>query len=174
MSAIAEHVRQSAQEQNEPKPRRKYVGEWKDEHSAFLQELIEGKCHSYAQIAAELNARFGTSHSRSSCIGRANRMGLSNNATKSEKHPGGRPRRESGLRLVSVTRRPYIRKAPPPVLVCVPVEPRNVSLLDLQPGECRYPYGEHDYTFCGHPVFNRSSWCAPHWRSVTEQRMPRE
>lgn len=50
-----------------------------------------------------------------------------------------------------------------PALRCVEVEPRHVSLLDLQQGgDCRWPYGDGPFTFCGHPaVFG--SYCGPHF-----------
>lgn len=49
-----------------------------------------------------------------------------------------------------------------PALRCVEVDPLHVNLLDLQPEQCRWPYGEGPYTFCGHPaVFG--SYCGPHF-----------
>jgi GcrA cell cycle regulator len=55
----------------------------------------------------------------------------------------------------------------PPKLRCVGVSPRLVSLVDLEAGECRYPYGgDKDgeaITFCGHPCFRNSVYCAPHF-----------
>jgi hypothetical protein len=44
------------------------------------------------------------------------------------------------------------------------------SLIDLEPNECRYPYGDSDFKFCGAPqhihVLNgkmvQSSYCKEH------------
>ena len=42
------------------------------------------------------------------------------------------------------------------------IEPRNVTLAELEAGECRYAYGDSDFTFCGHKVQPGSSYCRPH------------
>ena len=50
-------------------------------------------------------------------------------------------------------------------LRCVEIEPRNLSLMDLDTGDCRYPYGgdeDDDAKFCGHPAVAGSSYCRPH------------
>ena len=45
--------------------------------------------------------------------------------------------------------------------------PRHLSLMDLEAGDCRYPYGGdaegEPITFCGHPRREGSSYCAPHF-----------
>lgn len=41
-------------------------------------------------------------------------------------------------------------------------EPLHVKLLDLEPGMCRYPFGESDFTFCGHKQTAGSSYCFEH------------
>jgi GcrA cell cycle regulator len=58
---------------------------------------------------------------------------------------------------------------PAPVkLRCVGVSPRLISVLELRPGDCRYPYGGdkegEEIAFCGHPQRPGSSYCAPHFR----------
>jgi GcrA cell cycle regulator len=51
-------------------------------------------------------------------------------------------------------------------LRCVEVVPRHLNLIDLEYGDCRYPYGGDEegeaITFCGHPRRRGSSYCAPH------------
>jgi len=47
-------------------------------------------------------------------------------------------------------------------LRCVKIVPRNVTLMDLEPGDCRYPYGDDVITFCGHPKQDGSQYCTPH------------
>ena len=45
--------------------------------------------------------------------------------------------------------------------------PRHLSLVDLEPGDCRYPYGGdaegEAITFCGHPRRAGSSYCVAHF-----------
>jgi GcrA cell cycle regulator len=62
-----------------------------------------------------------------------------------------------------------------PKLRCVEVNPRHLSLVDLEPGDCRYPYGgEEDgdvITFCGHPQREGSSYCVPHFHLTRGPRV---
>jgi GcrA cell cycle regulator len=52
-------------------------------------------------------------------------------------------------------------------LRCVEIDPRHLSLVELERGDCRYPYGGDEegeaITFCGHPRREGSSYCAPHF-----------
>jgi GcrA cell cycle regulator len=54
-----------------------------------------------------------------------------------------------------------------PKLRCADVVPRHLSLMDLECGDCRYPYGGdaegEAITFCGHPQRPGSSYCAAHF-----------
>ena len=54
-------------------------------------------------------------------------------------------------------------------LRCVEVEPLGKTLLELGPNECRYPYGDGPYTFCGNPTMGECSYCGPHF-GVTARR----
>lgn len=67
----------------------------------------------------------------------------------------------------------------PPVeearLRCVELVPRRLELLALQPGDCRYPYGdgeEEAITFCGHPRRQGSSYCTPHFHLSRNPDIP--
>jgi GcrA cell cycle regulator len=52
-------------------------------------------------------------------------------------------------------------------LRCVGITPRHLSLLDLAPDDCRYPYGGNEegevITFCGHARREGSSYCTSHF-----------
>ena len=52
-------------------------------------------------------------------------------------------------------------------LRCVGVVPRHLALVDLEPDDCRYPYGGDSegepITFCGHPRRAGSSYCVSHF-----------
>jgi GcrA cell cycle regulator len=52
-------------------------------------------------------------------------------------------------------------------LRCVEIDPRHLSLADLEPGDCRYPFGGEEegeaITFCGHPRQQGSSYCTSHF-----------
>ena len=47
-------------------------------------------------------------------------------------------------------------------LRCTEIVPRNVSLIDLESDDCRYPYGTDEITFCGHLKQPGSAYCAAH------------
>ena len=38
----------------------------------------------------------------------------------------------------------------------------NIDLEDLKNRRCRYPYGDGPFTFCGHPVKEKSPYCEEH------------
>ena len=62
---------------------------------------------------------------------------------------------------------PVFERVKPRKLRCVKLEPRHLSLTDLEHGDCRYPYGGDEegeaITFCGHPRRNGASYCTPHF-----------
>jgi GcrA cell cycle regulator len=53
-----------------------------------------------------------------------------------------------------------------------------ISLIELGPNDCRYPYGgEKDgeaITFCGHPKVPGSSYCVPHFHLTRGDEVPAE
>lgn len=146
---------------------------WAPEHSDALREcLAEGM--SFAESANAINARFNTAYSRNATIGRAKRMGLAGSGRRAGLNRS--PQRLSAPRLhKNCERQPAESKRPVPVseraerikLRCVQIVPRHLSLMDLEVGDCRYPYGGDDdgevITFCGHPQREGSSYCAGHF-----------
>jgi GcrA cell cycle regulator len=149
-------------------------GHWPSEHSDALRDyLLKGM--SYAEIGRQINARFGAAYTRSAVAGRAKRLGLIASAPVTS--PSIVPSLPSGACLVSPHRsapnfnlppKSALKPVPPVKLRCVGVQPRLISLVELAPGDCRYPYGGdkdgEEITFCGHPCQPGSSYCAPHAR----------
>ena len=146
--------------------------EWAPAHSEALREYL-GKGMSYSEIADAINAKFKTAYSRSAALGRAKRMGL-----------GGLDRPKEGVTPPPSAKPPLLRRLqryaaefirPVPVfertetvkLRCVDINPRHLSLGELERGDCRYPYGgDKDgeaITFCGHPRRAGSSYCTAHF-----------
>jgi GcrA cell cycle regulator len=149
---------------------------WAPEHSAALSEyLAQGM--SYSEIARAINAKFNTTYSRNAALGRAQRMGLGGT---------GRPRDWARLppkaeqpslhkvreRYASMSRWfvPVFEPVESPKLRCADVNPRHLSLLELESGDCRYPYGGDEegeaITFCGHARREDSSYCTPHFHLI--------
>jgi GcrA cell cycle regulator len=146
---------------------------WTDEHSKALREFLESGM-SYSRIADAINAKFKTAYSRNATIGRAKRMGLAGPdqpknwpkpilSAEAPRLP--RPRE----RLASESRRPMpvFESVGPVKFRCVQIDPRHLSLMDLEPGDCRYPHGGDEegeaITFCGHPRRRGTSYCTAHF-----------
>jgi GcrA cell cycle regulator len=73
---------------------------------------------------------------------------------------------------------PVFKEIKPVKLRCVAIEPRHLSLIELERGDCRYPYGGDEegeaITFCGHPRRPGSSYCTPHFHLSRDPIMPAE
>lgn len=160
---------------------------WLPEHSAALRDLrIRGM--SYSQIADTINARFNTAYTRYAALSRGQRMGLGcfdrlepslpelpgRPDNGPERPPEGgppldRPREARAEPRADLVRwqKAFSAKLDLPELRCAEVTPRRLSLLELQAGDCRYPYGGdtdgETMTFCGHPRRPGSSYCTPHF-----------
>ncbi len=161
---------------------------WPPEHSEALRAYL-ARGMSYSESADAINAKFGTAYSRSAAIGRARRMGLAGpeRPKDSLKHWPTRPPKAKAPRLDRPRERhvpefmppmPVFERAEAPRLRCVEIVPRRLSLVELEPGDCRYPYGGDEdgeaITFCGHPRREGSSYCAPHFHLTRGPGTPSE
>ena len=141
---------------------------WPKERDEKLKLLYAVTPHfSASEIAAEL----GDGLSRNAIIGRIHRLGLPLRGQGKKRPQPKRPKptRTHKLRVVransnSTQLRVYeaseIELAP---LRCAEIEPRNLSLVDLDPCDCRYPVTDTTpFLFCGHPKTDASSYCRAH------------
>jgi GcrA cell cycle regulator len=149
---------------------------WAGVHSDALREYL-AKGMSYAEIADAINAKFKTAYSRNAAIGRARRMGIASPERRKDlpRHwptpPKLQPPRLRKLRECHAPEftwpMPIFERAETVKLRCVEIDPRHLSLADLERDDCRYPYGGDEegeaITFCGHPRRQDSSYCAPHF-----------
>jgi hypothetical protein len=142
------------------------IDSWPDDQVEELKRLND-KGLSSAEAAHELNLKFRATHSRNAVIGKKARLGLS--------VPTGprTPRMKSAQDRVLKARIAH-PKAARHQFTCdesglriADVVPLHLSLLDLGPRQCRYPYGDSPFTFCGCSTFDGSSWCEPHAALVT-------
>jgi GcrA cell cycle regulator len=142
---------------------------WAEEHKQKLVELYnEDNGLSFAKMAAEINAAFGTEYSRKALIGQSRRMRLrGKRAPDSDKPIVPRDRKPRTVR----TKAPDIAL---PALRCVEIEPMHVSFADLHGGMCKYPFGDDPatFTFCGHPQKANSPYCGPHHAIAYEKPRP--
>src|SRR5271167_900573 len=153
---------------------------WAEEHSQALREYLE-KGLPYSEIANAINARFNTDYSRNAAIGRAKRMGLSgperpDRPARLKPQPKLNPKRLNKMRARALSvprpRMKVLERAAALNLRCVGIAPRHLSLLELEDGDCRYPYGGdregEAITFCGHPRREGSSYCTSHFHLTSE------
>jgi GcrA cell cycle regulator len=161
---------------------------WEAAHSQALREYL-AKGMPFSEIADAINARFGTDYSRNAAIGRARRMGLAvpDRPGDGLKHWPKRPPKAKASRLSRPRERhvpeftrpiPVLERVELPELRCVEIAPRHLALVDLEPGDCRYPYGGDEegeaITFCGHPRRVGSSYCALHFHLTRNPELPSE
>lgn len=140
---------------------------WPSEHCDALRECLANGM-SFAESAGAINARFDTAYSRCATIGRAKRMGLA--ALDRPKRLLRVPQQSESSRCHQTRECPV--ESPPAErphrvkLRCVQILPRHLPLIDLEAGDCRYPYGgeaeAEAITFCGHPRREGSSYCLGH------------
>jgi GcrA cell cycle regulator len=146
---------------------------WAPAHSDALRRYF-AMGMSYAEIARAINAEFKTDYSRCAAIGRARRLGLGFARLLDElASPVPKPPSPELYKLAKsqealakwLARRAH--RTEMPTLRCAAVEPRGLSLLELEAGDCRYPYGGDEegeaVMFCGHPKREGSSYCAAHF-----------
>jgi GcrA cell cycle regulator len=146
---------------------------WAPEHSDALRDLLARRL-SFSEVAAALNKRFNTAYSRNAVIGRARRLGLAG-TDRPGLPPCVQPRLNRLGEVCSLLPTspkfhwpmPPIKETKPVKLRCVEIDPRHLSLVELERGDCRYPYGGDEegeaITFCGHPRRPGSSYCTPHF-----------
>jgi len=148
-------------------------GHWSSEQSDALRDYFF-KGMSYAEIGRQINARFGTAYTRNAVVGRAKRLGLAMSGQVAS--PSIVPSlagessllspRRAALPSLNLPPPAALKPASPVKLRCVGVQPRLITLGELEHCDCRYPYGGdregEEIAFCGHPRQPGSSYCAPH------------
>ena len=160
-------------------------GERTAEQSQALRDHVAHGL-SFARAVAEINARFGTAYTRNAAIGRGKRMGLiAPRQSEDRAVPAKALRPAKGPRPGKASRPEMARQrhgaepsqpepelvpavaAAPTQLRCVGISPRLISVVELEPCDCRYPYGgdkdNEPIAFCGHPCRASSSYCTPHF-----------
>jgi len=139
-------------------------GKWTCEQIEQLKKLYENNL-SAGQIAAEMNCGY----TRNAVIGKIHRIGL---PLRGQRKAAPRQRKKTvrtetirivransnsnSLRIIESATLETAR------LRCAEVEPRNVALVDLSLGGCRYPYGDGPFVFCDHPTIDGRAYCDPH------------
>lgn len=132
---------------------------WTDEQSEVLVALL-AQGRSYAEIAETLNEQFNTSYSRNAACGKGFRLRVTA-PPKIKAPPRERKRKPAAVSVKPPPRIEEIR------LRCAEIEPRHLTLEQLDPDDCRYPFGEGPFTFCGRLKLEGRSYCPEHFRLST-------
>jgi len=144
---------------------------WPDEHTELLRsEWAKGS--SAAQVAAALGLQFNAGYSRNAVCGKVHRLGLSqvrpvmSDKPRKKRHQPYKPRpkrlAKTGNASFAMVDTPIFSRHEQSQLRCVEVEPLNISFAELQTGDCKYPYGERDFTYCGLPAIEGKPYCLSH------------
>jgi GcrA cell cycle regulator len=145
---------------------------WPPEHCDALREYL-ARGLSFAEATDAINARFHAGYSRNATLGRARRMGLAAvdrpkrlPRVPQELHPT-QLRKDREPTTESRPSTPISERLDRVKLRCIQIKPRHLPLIDLEAGDCRYPYGgdaeSEAITFCGHPQREGSSYCLGHF-----------
>lgn len=147
---------------------------WTDQRVIDLVQFL-GKGLTYSEIAG----RIGCGVTRCAVSGKINRLGL---VSYSNNHGGGTRRTPEEIEITKqlqnerrrARRRAlcFISGTGPTMRVDIPrparpthceeITPRHLTLLELEPHHCRWPYGNKPYTFCGLDQYEGSSYCLYH------------
>ena len=140
---------------------------WTEERKAEAKSLYIDQDKSSSVVGAH----FGVS--RNAVIGIINRMGLKkdNPNKKGEKKP---PVPKVYKRARTAAER-VVRRAQGPAITIIhgeDIPPLLASVKDLNDTKCAYPYGNHDFQFCGRPR-THGSFCSAHGSiCYNEPRIP--
>lgn len=139
---------------------------WKEEHDELLKACLQAGM-SYASAADTINRKFGTTFSRNSAIGRAQRKGYASTVPFAGNHSSRKPKKAKRERKPAAPPKP--KAIPQPTITyedaklrCAEVAPMHLNLVDLKAHQCHWPFGTGPYTFCGRKKFPGSPYCEAH------------
>lgn len=138
---------------------------------ALVRKLVE--LHEQQKTFSQIAEIIGMS--RNACIGKARRLGLER--TPDTLSPEDKKLRDEARSQAMRARRLTFRENRGTYAPRAPRHPKpindlreialHISFEDLKSFHCRFPYGDKDFTFCGHPKV-KGSYCAPHAIYCTE------
>lgn len=144
-----------------------FLSEWPDHHVERLKANFAAGM-SYAENAADINAKFRTNYSRNACIGKGKRVGLTAADKPKPKATELKPTERNGHVPIPRKRGRAERQAgiaEPHVERAADVVPRHISLNQLTELTCRWPFGDAaPFTFCGCLAAAGLPYCLGHYR----------
>lgn len=125
--------------------------------------VLHAENYSFAEIADQLSAEFNVPLSRNGAIGKAHRLGLVSTKQSGFSELNKQHRAKRIVRKARTHPRPPVVYQPKPEPATGTV-PLHLNLIDLEQGQCCFPFGEGPFTFCGCPTVEGHSYCLPHGR----------
>jgi GcrA cell cycle regulator len=125
-----------------------------------IEILTRMRAEGYS--ASQIGVRLG-GLTRCAVLGKAKRLGLAPRKPSPKRSPRPRMPREAKPKPERVHSFKVPKLEPPlPPDSTPPVWAK--PLLELEPNECRFPYGEENFLFCAAPAEAGLSYCASHCR----------
>lgn len=130
---------------------------WHEDQLETLRRLHADNV-PYPQIAEQIPGK-----TRNAVIGMANRLGLTRLG------PSVRKPRHGNLAFGSQAKPPTPIVSPKPA--DQPKPPRMIDLMELEYGDCRFPFGDAPpYRFCANPAEDGLPYCATHCQVAFQAR----
>lgn len=144
------------------------VKTWTDVQDQMLRTL-HAQGLSFSQIGAEMGITRGAVSGRADRIGLPMRKEQSPRTGRPKKIKIGAERRRKVERQAAF--KPKLNAMPASKVVEEPPRPRK-PLVELEPGECRWPYRDANFTFCALPAVDGQPYCGPHCRAAYHVARP--
>lgn len=120
-----------------------------------VEQLVALNAEGYS--SSVIGAYLGLS--RNAVIGRIHRMGIGRGKpviVKAREPRDGKPMQSATVLRFRPRPDGYKERA-------AEIVPLGLDLIDLEPDQCRFPYGDGPFTFCGHKKQEGSSYCPDHF-----------
>ena len=141
---------------------------WEAATSGWTQERVDlmAKLWKDGLSASDIASRLG-GVTRCAVIGKVHRLGLSGRSPRTGRSAAINQHQHNGWKTkptakfpsptIKIAAEPWVPAAEP----FVPLEERK-SLLNLQDKDCRWPFGDGPFSFCGRAKEPGLSYCRPH------------
>lgn len=146
------------------------MSDWTKE--AIERAKVLWESHSFKQISVKLAEEGFGEFSRGAVIGKLHRLGITKKPELTSLAPRVRPTKEPvgsiAFKVIHAIKRKRKQSGlKRELFVCqdsVEIEPRHISLMELNGETCRWPYGDGPFTFCGNLPSACSPYCLAHTR----------
>jgi len=135
--------------------------QWTEDRIEELRELA--RHYTTTQIADLMNC------TRNVIVGKCHRLGIKPKPVDPQQPgPPKPPKQLSAVERATVER--IIReKLALPRETLPPEKKGQFTLIELGNNDCRWPYGDRDFTFCGMPTIEGSPYCPTHTKKSRQR-----